>query len=58
MLLGKKEKGFQHNQIDDALERVKKQLDDSTNHIENSDNPIVRKHADIAQTLMTKEPSF
>ena len=54
----KREKGFQHNQIDDALERVKKQLDDSTNHIENSDNPIVRKHADIAQTLMTKEPSF
>lgn len=54
----KREKGFQHNQIDDALERVKKQLGDSTNHIENSDNPIVRKHADIAHTLMTKEPSF
>lgn len=54
----KREKGLQHNQIDDALERVKKQLDDSTNHIENSNNLIVRKHADIAQTLMTKEPSF
>ncbi|MDH9161650.1 cardiolipin synthase [Staphylococcus succinus] len=54
----KREKGFQHNQIEDGMNRVKAQLQDSTNHIFNSENPIVRKHADIAQTLMSKESSF
>ncbi|MFI9044947.1 cardiolipin synthase [Staphylococcus saprophyticus] len=54
----KRERGFAHNQIEDGMKRVQAQLQDSTNKISDSDNPIVRKHRDIATTLLTKEPSF
>ncbi|AYX90872.1 cardiolipin synthase [Staphylococcus cohnii] len=54
----KREQGFHHNQIDDVKERMKTQLSDATNKINHSDNRIVKKHADIVNTLLTKEPTF
>lgn len=54
----KRERGFEHNQIEDGLKRLRSQLQDDTNKISDSKNPIVRKHADIANTLLTKEQSF
>ena len=54
----KRERGFAHNQIEDGMKRVEAQLKTSTNKISDSENPIVRKHKDIATTLLTKEPSF
>lgn len=54
----KREQGFHHNQIDDVKERMKTQLSDATNKINHSDNRLVKKHADIVNTLLTKEPTF
>ena len=54
----KRERGFHHNQIDDVKERMKTQLSDATNKINHSDNRLVKKHADIVNTLLTKEPTF
>lgn len=54
----KREQGFHHNQIDDMKERMKTQLSDATNKINHSDNRLVKKHADIVNTLLTKEPTF
>ncbi|WP_210122637.1 cardiolipin synthase [Staphylococcus sp. GDY8P196P] len=54
----KREQGFHHNQIDDMKERMKTQLSDATNKINHSDNQLVKKHADIVNTLLTKEPTF
>ncbi|MGW9816126.1 cardiolipin synthase [Staphylococcus cohnii] len=54
----KREQGFHHNQIDDVKERMKTQLSGATNKINHSDNRIVKKHADIVNTLLTKEPTF
>ncbi|MGI2263954.1 MULTISPECIES: cardiolipin synthase [unclassified Staphylococcus] len=54
----KREQGFHHNQIDDMKERMKTQLSDATNEINHSDYRLVKKHADIVNTLLTKEPTF
>lgn len=54
----KREQGFHHNQIDDMKERMKTQLSDATNKINHSDYRLVKKHADIVNTLLTKEPTF
>lgn len=54
----KREQGFHHNQIDDMKERMKTQLSDATNKINHADNRLVKKHADIVNTLLTKEPTF
>ena len=54
----KREQGLHHNQIDDVKERMKTQLSDATNKINHSDNRLVKKHADIVNTLLTKEPTF